>query len=332
MESNGIIAAAMPAWPVLAGAAVVVLILVIALAVLLTRRRGAAAPAGQEATPAQANPETRPAMQARLRNLAADLDMVLETKPEEASGAPTSTHTAVSRPVEPAPIAPAPVATRVDQTPTPLRVVDDATRLFGTDEVQTTGSATAQPVREDATRYFGAADEGALLSPAQTRYFSPSELDDESDLDMPFGSTGMLQALPPKRDDVPEAVEAPAAEQTESLAPVLDNVQAFLRTVTAPEVLSLSVIDSTGQVLAGATDEEVAGELRAMLAESGRGAQADVVQPLRFDDDSRGAVFLLPTGADALLGALVREDDLQQTRSYLRDVAIQIGETLRAAS
>jgi len=34
----------------------------------------------------------------------------------------------------------------------------------------------------------------------------------------------------------------------------------------------------------------------------------------------------------AKLNGLVREDDLQQTRSYLRDVATQIGETLRAAS
>jgi hypothetical protein len=69
-----------------------------------------------------------------------------------------------------------------------------------------------------------------------------------------------------------------------------------------------------------------------LLAESGRGAQTDVEQALRFDDDSHGAVFLLPTGADALLGALVRDDDLQETRAYLRSVATHVGETLRAAS
>jgi hypothetical protein len=69
------------------------------------------------------------------------------------------------------------------------------------------------------------------------------------------------------------------------------------------------------------------------MAESGLGSSADLVQPLHFADDSRGAMLLLPTGANALLGALVRDiDDLQTTRARLRGLAHEIGDAMRVAS
>jgi hypothetical protein len=69
------------------------------------------------------------------------------------------------------------------------------------------------------------------------------------------------------------------------------------------------------------------------MAESGLGSSADLVQPLRFADDSRGAMLLLPTGANALLGALVRDaEDLQATRTQLRGLAHKIGDAMCAAS
>jgi hypothetical protein len=93
------------------------------------------------------------------------------------------------------------------------------------------------------------------------------------------------------------------------------------------------VIDSTGRVLAGATDDDVTAELCSLMAESGLGSSADLVQPLRFADDSRGAMLLLPTGANALLGTLVRDaDDVQATRARLRGLAHEIGDAMCAAS
>jgi hypothetical protein len=44
-------------------------------------------------------------------------------------------------------------------------------------------------------------------------------------------------------------------------------------------------------------------------------------------------MLLLPTGANALLGALVRDaDDLQATRARLRGLAHEIGDAMCAAS
>jgi hypothetical protein len=113
----------------------------------------------------------------------------------------------------------------------------------------------------------------------------------------------------------------------------LERVRAHLSAVSTPQVVALSVIDSAGRVLAGATDADVTSELRSLMAESGLGSRADLVQPLRFADDSRGAMLLLPTGVNALLGALVRDtEDLQTTRAQLRSLAHEIGDAMRAAS
>lgn len=333
MKPNEVIAAAGPAGLVLPGVVAVALIVVVAVAVVIVRRRGSGRNTTQrDATIASSPMETPVALQNRLRHLAADLDMAMDTKLGTPPIMPVRQPTAI-RPADavPAPVPAPPSSTApvspVAQAPEPLRVPDDATRLFSTgDEGMDEADYTAAPAPHDATHFFGHLDEGALLSPSQTRYFSPDELTGEDDLslDDPFSATSLLQALPPKREHDDEGCDA--------VAPALTHVQAYLRTVTAPAVLALSVIDGNGQVLAGATDEEIADELRALLAESGRGAQTDVQQALRFDDESHGAVFLLPTGADALLGALVRDDDLQGTRTYLRNVAIHVGETLRAAS
>jgi hypothetical protein len=155
--------------------------------------------------------------------------------------------------------------------------------------------------------------------------FGPDELDDDRAVadHSADGPTGSLLALPPA---APRPDRHPAS-------PALERVCERLSAVSTPQVVALSVIDSTGRILAGATDHDVTGELRLLMAESGQGYSADLVQPLRFADDSRGAMLLLPTGANALLGALVRDtDDLQATRAQLRGLAHEIGDALRAAS
>jgi hypothetical protein len=200
--------------------------------------------------------------------------------------------------------------------------------------------------RVDATCLGGL--ESAARTPAQTWLLGPDELDDDQvvadhSVDGPTGSlpalppavadhsvdgpTGSLPALPPAATRAaPDADGHPASH-------TLERVRACLSAVSTPQVVALSVIDSTGRVLAGATDNDVTGELRSLMAESGLGSRADLVQPLRFADDSRGAMLLLPTGANALLGALVRDaDDLQATRARLRGLAHEIGDAMCAAS
>jgi hypothetical protein len=69
------------------------------------------------------------------------------------------------------------------------------------------------------------------------------------------------------------------------------------------------------------------------MAESGQGNAADLEQPVRLGDDSKGALLLLPTGANALLGALVSDaGDPQATRARLRGLAHEIGDAMRRAS
>ena len=181
--------------------------------------------------------------------------------------------------------------------------------------------------RVDATCLGGL--ESAARTPAQTWLFGPDELDDDQAVadHSADGPTGSLLALPPAATRAaPDADGHPASH-------TLERVRACLSAVSTPQVVALSVIDSTGRVLAGATDDDVTGELRALMAESGLGSSADLVQPLRFADDSRGAMLLLPTGANALLGALVRDaEDLQATRTQLRGLAHKIGDAMCAAS
>jgi hypothetical protein len=198
--------------------------------------------------------------------------------------------------------------------------------------------------RVEATRFGGLESESAAGTPAQPWLFGPDELDDDQTVadHSADGPTGGLLALPPAVADhsadgptgsllaLPPA--APGADGHPA-SHSLERVRACLSAVSTPQVVALSVIDSTGRVLAGATDDDVTGELRSLMAESGLGHSADLVQPLRFADDSRGAMLLLPTGANALLGALVHgTDDLQATRAQLRGLAHEIGDALRAAS
>src|SRR5205823_13162710 len=100
-----------------------------------------------------------------------------------------------------------------------------------------------------------------------------------------------------------------------------------------PIFLALSVLDGAGRVLVGDTDDDLTGELRSLMAESGQGNAADLEQPVRLGDDSKGALLLLPTGANALLGALVRDaGDPQATRARLRGLAHEIGDAMQRAS
>ena len=215
----------------------------------------------------------------------------------------------------------------------------DATAFFG-EELPADRAAPAE--RDDATRFFGADDpseEGpsaedsdgtGFLLPSETRFFAPDELEVEA-ADAPEGRTGMLYALPSATKggkwDTDEA--STSARDTGSL----DRVRACLAAVSTPDVMALSVIDGAGRVLAGETDADLAGELRSLMAESGQGNLADVEQPVRLADESTGAILLLPTGANALLGALIRDaNDPRATRQSLRSVAHDIGAAIRCAS
>lgn len=212
----------------------------------------------------------------------------------------------------------------------------DATTFFGEEPAP---AHAASPERDDATRFFGADDPEGLaaedhdrtsfLPPSETHFFAPEELQGGAD-----GHTGMLHALPPATNATKAgmwdtATESPATGDTGSLT----RVRECLAGVSVPEVMALSVIDGAGRVLAGETDADLTGELRSLMAESGQGNTADIDQPVRLADDATGAILLLPTGANALLGALVRDaDDPEATRQSLRAVAHNIGDAIRRAS
>lgn len=347
---------------------VVVSLVVVGLLSVVIKRRNRARNTAQTWTRAQVaaprpTAETIPVdMQERLRRLTDSGD---ERKggvaPGNVSGAP-----AAGRPV-PAPMTMAPGDVFEDRTQffgdaddsdataffADQHAQDDATRFFGDEqEVEMPSDATgffAAPAlpahtrteeREDATRFFG--HEGgeqdgqpALLHPSATQFFTPAELDKDEDVelvDVAAGrQTGGLHALP-------AATKADLWDTDEERAPAheaggLGRVRERLSSVVAPGIMALSVIDGAGRVLAGETDVDLTGELRSLMAESGQGSMADVEQPVRLADDSTGAILLLPTGADALLGALIRDaDDPQATRQSLRAAAHDIGDALRRAS
>jgi len=200
---------------------------------------------------------------------------------------------------------------------------DDATRFFGGNAPSVEGSSADESVAEDQ-------DRTSFLPPSETRFFAPDELEGET-ADASEGRTGMLYALPPATKgamwDTDEV--STSARDTGSL----DRVRKCLAAVSTPNVMALSVIDGAGRVLAGETDADLAGELRSLMAESGQGNLADVEQPVRLADESTGAILLLPTGANALLGALISDaHDPQVTRQSLRSVAHDIGDAIRCAS
>ena len=203
--------------------------------------------------------------------------------------------------------------TGVDGGATRFFADPDAGAFFG-EEPQPT---TAPGERDDATRFFGAEDDAhtTLLS-SETQVFSASGSADRGEA---FTGTSSLAA--------------PLLSQAGFASGALDRVRERLAAVATPEVLALSVLDGNGRVLAGDTDDELTGELRSLMAESGQGNAADLEQPVRLGDDSKGALLLLPTGVNALLGALVYDaDDPQATRARLRSLAQEIGDAMRRAS
>jgi len=138
-----------------------------------------------------------------------------------------------------------------------------------------------------------------------------------------LGGTGFLSALPP----VSGAASAVDVR--------LDHVRERLASVDLPDVLAMSVIDSAGRVLAGESDPDLTGELRSLMAESGQGSAADLEQPVLLADDSTGIIVLVPTGANAVLGALVRDDRDARAlaaRASLRGLAEEIGNVMYRAS
>jgi hypothetical protein len=198
----------------------------------------------------------------------------------------------------------------------------DATRFFADPDAgdffgEESQPATAPGERDDATRFFGAEDDAhtPLLSSAMQVF----NADGSADRGEAFTGTSSLAA--------------PLLSQAGFASSALDRVRERLTAAVTPEVLALSVLDGNGRVLAGDTDDDLTGELRSLMAESGQGNAADLEQPVRLGDDSTGALLLLPTGANALLGALVYDtDDPQATRACLRGLAHDIGDAMRRAS
>jgi hypothetical protein len=203
---------------------------------------------------------------------------------------------------------------------------DDATRFFGDVDAgdffgEEPQPATAPGEQDDATRFFGAEDDGdASLRSSETQFFSPDAFDHVG------GPADPAAALT-------SSVQAPPPAQAGFATGALNRVRERLAAATTSEVLALSVLDGAGRVLAGDTDDDLTGELRSLMAESGQGNAADLEQPVRLGNDSKGALLLLPTGAHALLGALVSDaGDPQATRARLRALAHEIGDAMQRAS
>ena len=198
----------------------------------------------------------------------------------------------------------------------------DATRFFADPDAGDVFGEEPQPAaapgeRDDATRFFGVEDDGhtTLLS-SETQVFSAG------------GSAHRGEAFTGT-----SSLTGPLLSQAGFANGALDRVRERLAAVAMPEILALSILDGSGRVLAGDTDDDLTGELRSLMAESGQGNATDLEQPVRLGDDSKGALLLLPTGVNALLGALVYDaDDPQATRARLRGLAHEIGDAMRRAS
>jgi hypothetical protein len=234
----------------------------------------------------------------------------------------------------------------------------DSTQFFG-DEAE--GDATAffgaeaQPraahaEREDSTRFFGADDEDEGEMPSGTDFFTAGDLAGVPEAE----GTGRLQALPPApfgmapgvgEDGIALGLDGFGAPPSTGTLPALpgspahgitgalDQVRERLASFSEPRVIALSVLDGSGRVLAGEADDDLTGELRSLMAESGQGNAASVDQAVQLNDNTTGALLLFPTGANALLGALVRDDgDGDATRAHLQGLAHEIGDAMQRAS
>ncbi len=238
-------------------------------------------------------------------------------------------------------------------------VEDGATRFFD-DHGQ--GQAPAGSVKSRQRGDGGGISGSAGVSPVPAlnpgRARRPrSQVDNSQALQAPAGTetgdgyTGMLHALPAhygsaRHDQAaqPEgdlggtgflAALPPASGAASAVDVRLDHVRERLALVDLPDVLAMSVIDSAGRVLAGESDPDLTGELRSLMAESGQGSAADLEQPVLLADDSTGIIVLVPTGANAVLGALARDDGgarAQAARAALRELAEEIGNVMYRAS
>jgi len=216
----------------------------------------------------------------------------------------------------------------------------DATAFF--DDGHETGAVVAAGAVEDgATRFFDdhgqGQGQGQGQAPAGTEtgdgytgmlhalpaHYGSARHDQAAQPEGDLGGTGVLAALPPA-NGAASAVDVR-----------LDHVRERLASVDLPDVLAMSVIDSAGRVLAGESDPDLTGELRSLMAESGQGSAADLEQPVLLADDSTGIIVLVPTGANAVLGALARDDGgarAQAARASLRELAQEIGNVMYRAS
>jgi hypothetical protein len=223
----------------------------------------------------------------------------------------------------------------------------DATAFFGA-EAQSPRATHAE--REDSTRFFGADDEDEDETPSGTDFFTAGDLAGIPDAE----GTGRLQALPPApfgmapgvgEDGIALGLDGFGAPPSTGTLPALpsslehgmtgalNQVRARLASFSEPRVIALSVLDGSGRLLAGEADDDLTGELRSLMAESGQGNAASVDQAVQLNDNTTGALLLFPTGANALLGALVRDDgEGDATRAHLKGLAHEIGDAMQRAS
>jgi len=241
-------------------------------------------------------------------------------------------------------------ATRFFGEEQPANEHDDATRLFRDEDEndQETGAVAVDPDQGDATRFFNDHGQGQALAEIGAR---GGGAPGGSGTETRDGYTGMLHALPTHYGTAGREQAAhyegdtggtgflsalpPSSGAATAVDVRLDHVRERLALVDVPDVLAMSVIDSAGRVLAGEADPDLTGELRSLMAESGQGSAADLEQPVLLADDSTGIIVLVPTGANAVLGALVRDDGdarAQAARASLRELAQEIGNVMYRAS
>jgi hypothetical protein len=240
-------------------------------------------------------------------------------------------------------------ATRFFDGAEPMEAMDDEaidpSDFFGGDLGPVDSKPVAAPA-QPGTRFFGPEAEEVVTPQSETRFFAPNELDTVTPRQVGavpgLASTGSLHALPPGFDDFTAAPlrprnSGPLGAQPQATGTfdsgTLARVQACLAALDSADVVAVAVMDSAGNVMAGETDPDLTGELRSLMADAGMGSASDVDQPVRLEDNSMGAILLLPTGSNAVLGALVLDaEDPQETRARLRSLAHEIGDAMRRAS
>lgn len=359
MFDGGLIGAATPT--VVTTATVVIFIVavlaVVVLSLLIARRTRLSKQPVVQRRSTTTRPEPAPRspadIQGRLRRLAGELDSGPESTTQGAAagaaamGVVHQDEPAPSRASQPA--APTPAVFERDELQPKDRRQEDSTRYFEDstryfDDAPPHVSPEEDPPLDQtkndrewdsATRFFDDDDAPLLRGDRQT----PASDDREVAAHFGFGSdAASMTPWSTAAGDDPDVHEGTTGANAPS--PLTGAAPAELRelmaTASLPFVLALTVIDGAGRFLAGESDPDLVGEIRALVDESGFGMSADLEQTVLLADDSSGAIVVLPTGVQAILGALTSkvhdEAAEEKMRRELRGLAKEIGDILHYAS